>query len=88
MSDDKRHYRFESGLIVTVVMGLFAAAVVALAVVAFMTGSDLAVGLLITLAIAGGVGVVLERMDSSRRREQGSEGTKDEHWGFHGRPGG
>lgn len=87
MSDNHHNHRFESGPIVKLVVGLFAAAVITLAVFALVTGSGLAIGLLITLAVTGGIGVVLERIDSSRRREQGSEGTRDEHWGFHGRPG-
>lgn len=33
------------------------------------------------LAIVTGVGIVLEPVDSSRKREPGSEGTCDEHCG-------
>lgn len=80
-------YRFESGPIVKIVVGLFAAAVVALGLVALFTGNGIAIALLITIVVTGAVGFVLERVDASRRREQGSQGTHDEHWGYHGRPG-
>lgn len=58
-----------------------------LAIYAFATGNGIAVGLLITLVIAGVTGLVLERIDPSRKRKPGSEGTRDEHWGYRGRPG-
>ncbi|MFP3882852.1 MAG: hypothetical protein ACLFRT_07360 [Actinomycetota bacterium] len=85
MSD--QHFHFESGPIVKILAGLSMAAVIAFAIFAFVTGSGLAIALLIVLALAGGGGLILERVDSTRRREQGSEPTKDEHWGYHGRPG-
>ncbi len=87
MPDPQRHARFESGPIIKLLAGISIAAVIALAIYAFATGNGLAVGLLITLVIAGVTGLVLERIDSSRKRKPGSEGTQDEHWGYRGRPG-
>ncbi len=57
-----------------------------LAIYAFATGNALAVGLFITLVIAGVTGLVLERTDSSRKRKPDSEATREKHWGYHGRP--
>lgn len=87
MPNPQHHTRFESGPIIKLLAAISIAGVVALAIYAFATGNAFAVGLLITLIVAGGTGLVLERIDSSRKRKQGSEGTRDEHWGFHGRPG-
>lgn len=39
------------------------------------------------IAAATGSGLILERVDSSRQREQGTRPGPDEHWGFRGRPG-
>lgn len=83
----EQHFHFESGPVIKILAGISIAAVAAFAVFAFVTGSGLAIALLVVLAIVTGVGIVLERVDSSRKRKAGSEGTRDEHWGFHGRPG-
>lgn len=87
MPDPQRLTRLESGPFIKLLAAISIAGVVALAIYAFATGNGLAVGLLITLVIAGVTGMVLERIDSSRKRKPGSEGTRDEHWGFRGRPG-
>lgn len=79
--------RFDSGPVIKLLAGISIAAVVALAIYAFATGNGIAVGLLIIVAIAGVTGLMLERIDSSRKREQGSEASRDEHWGYRGRPG-
>lgn len=87
MPDPLRQTRFESGPIIKLVAAISIAAVVALAIYAFATGNGLAVGLLIILIIAGLTGLVLDRIDSSRKRGSGSTETQDQHWGYRGRPG-
>ena len=86
--DEHNPYRFSSGPIVKVAAGLVIASVIALVVTVIVTGGNgFAVGLLIALAATTAVGLALERIDTSRNREHGSSGSRDDHWGYHGRPG-
>lgn len=87
MPNSQQRYRVESGWITKLFAGVAIAGVVWVAIVAFTTGNAVAVGLLILLTIAFATGLILERIDSGRKREPGEEGAKDDYWGFRGRPG-
>lgn len=73
---------------VTIVMGGLIVGLVGFLAWALLTGRAggvISLGLL--LAGAAVTGLILERVATSRRREQGSRPGRDEHWGFRGRPG-
>lgn len=66
--------------------------VVALALYLILTrGSAVLVGSLLLLGAAFGIGVVLDRVDNSRRppekRPPDWESQPEDYWGFRGRPG-
>lgn len=79
------NYRFSSGPIVKTAAGIVVAAIVGLIIVVIVTGRG--IGLLLLVAAAAVTGLILERLDKSRKREPGSEGSPEDFWGFRGRPG-
>lgn len=86
--DPHSNFRFESGPLVTIVMAVLVLACVGFLVWALANGHVVGVVVLgVLLASAAVTGLILERVDASRHREQGSSPGQDEHWGFRGRPG-
>lgn len=71
-----------------ITMGALVVGLVAFLVWALFSGrlTGVLVVALILLA-AFGTGLILERVDTSRNRDQGTDPDHDEHWGFRGRPG-
>jgi predicted outer membrane lipoprotein len=81
-------FRFESVPVVTITMAVLVVGFAGFLIWALARDHVTGVIILgILLAFAGVTGMVLERVDSSRRREQGSRPGQDEPWGFRGRPG-
>ncbi|MGD2061577.1 MAG: hypothetical protein PVF87_11960 [Acidimicrobiia bacterium] len=85
--EKERRLRFESGPAVTFAAGLVMAAVIALAILAAVTGSGFFVAMLIVVAVAALSGLLLDRLDGSRRHGSERDGNPDDYWGYRGRPG-
>ncbi|REK22516.1 MAG: hypothetical protein DWQ40_03150 [Actinobacteria bacterium] len=71
--------------------GGIALALLILLVYLIINGNGLLVGLVLTLLVAWGTGLILERVDQSRRapedRDRGPGEPPDGYWGYRGRPG-
>lgn len=86
--DPDSNYRLESGPLLTIVMAVLVIGAVGFLVWALVNGHVAGIVVLSTLlASAAATGLILERVDSSRHRDQGTNPGHDEYWGFRGRPG-